>query len=78
MTRPALLLEPKRGKVRYANHLMTNGRWIGHGGYGGQFLMADMQFGRVAASLSVLENDAGYEEDCMVEVIAGLDEVCRR
>ena len=55
---------------------MTNGRWIGHAGYGGQFLMVDLQSGRVAAFLSVLENDAGYDDDYMTEVTAGLEAIC--
>lgn len=76
LTRPAPLLGPKRGKIRYSNQLMTNGRWIGHAGYGGQFLMVDLQSGRVAAFLSVLENDAGYDDDYMTEVTAGLEAIC--
>ena len=39
---------------------MTDGRWIGHTGYGGQVLMADANSGAVCADLSVLENEAWY------------------
>ncbi len=74
--RPAPLLGPKRGAIRYSNHLMTNGHWIGHAGYGGQFVMADMASGRVAAFQSVLENDSGYDDDYMTDVIAGLEAIC--
>ena len=70
------LLGRKRGPIRYCNHLMTNGRWLGHAGYGGQFLMADMQSGRVAAFLSVLENQSGYDDEYMSRVIAGLESIC--
>lgn len=70
------LLGRKRGPIRYCNHLMTNGRWLGHAGYGGQFLMADMQSGRVAAFLSVLENQSGYDDEYMSRVIAALEAIC--
>jgi CubicO group peptidase (beta-lactamase class C family) len=75
LTRPTLKLGPKRGAVRYANHVMTNGRWIGHGGYGGQFLMVDMETGRVAVFFSVLENDSGYDTDYMADVVARMERV---
>ena len=75
LSRSAPLLGPKRGAIRYSNHLMTNGRWIGHAGYGGQFVMIDTQSGRVAAFLSVLENDSGYDDDYMSLVIAHLEAI---
>ena len=75
LTRDTLRLGPKRGAVRYANHVMTNGRWIGHGGYGGQFLMADPVTGRAAAFLSVLENDSGYDTDYAAHVVAALEAI---
>ena len=78
MTHAGPLLGPKRGTIRYSNHLMTNGRWIGHAGYGGQFLMIDIPSGRVAAFLSVLENDSGYDDDYMASVIDGLQAICCR
>ncbi|MGB3316035.1 MAG: serine hydrolase domain-containing protein [Albidovulum sp.] len=68
-------LSPTRPGMRYSNQLMTNGRWIGHAGYGGQFLMVDMVTGRVAAFLSVLENESGYDEAYMAWVIQSLDAI---
>ena len=65
-------LSPDRPWMRYSNQLMTDGNWIGHAGYGGQFLMVDMSSGRVAAFLSVLDNDAGYDEAYMAYVIHSL------
>jgi len=62
-------LSPPRDFVRYANQMMTNGRWIGHAGYGGQFLMVDTKTGLSCAYLSVLENASGYCEDYMAETI---------
>lgn len=66
-------LPPPRAHIRYADHLMTNGRWIGHAGYGGQFLMVDTESGMVCAYLSVLENASGYDVDYIAETIACLD-----
>lgn len=62
-------LAPPRDFIRYANQMMTDGRWIGHAGYGGQFLMADTKTGLSCAYLSVLENESGYCEDYMAETI---------
>lgn len=75
LSRPAKTLPAPRDHVRYSNHLMTNGRWIGHAGYGGQFLMVDTETGMSCAYLSVLENDAGYCVDYMAETIACLEAV---
>ncbi|MCB2135759.1 MAG: beta-lactamase family protein [Rhodobacteraceae bacterium] len=68
-------LGPHRPGIHYCGHVMTNGRWIGHAGYGGQFLMVDMTTGIVAAYLSVLENASGYDDDYMAWVIGALGEV---
>ena len=72
LRREAPCLQPPRDWICYSNHLMTNGRFVGHAGYGGQFLMVDMQSGTVAAYLSVLENDAGYDDDYMARVVQNL------
>ena len=55
---------------------MTDGRVIGHAGYGGQFLMVDTMTGTSCAFLSVLENDAGYDDDYMAELAMVLRSVC--
>ena len=51
----------------YSNQLVSNGRWVGHGGYGGQWMLADERAGAVIAFFSVLENvsasDADYSRD---------------
>ncbi|MDH5531194.1 MAG: beta-lactamase family protein [Paracoccaceae bacterium] len=75
LSRPAPQLSPTRPWMRYSNHVMTNGRWLGHAGYGGQFLMVDMKSGRVAAYLSVLENDSGYDEAYMCWIIRSLETI---
>lgn len=72
LTRKAGHMPPPRDYIRYADHVMTNGRWIGHSGYGGQFLMADLTSGTVVAYLSVLENASGFCADYMAETITAM------
>ncbi|RVU38618.1 class C beta-lactamase-related serine hydrolase [Hwanghaeella grinnelliae] len=73
--RSAPRFKPPRQHVRYSNHLMTNGVWVGHAGYGGQFVMADPNRGVAAAFLSVLDNESGYDERYMENVVRDLDTV---
>jgi CubicO group peptidase (beta-lactamase class C family) len=40
----------------YSNQTMTNGVWLGHGGYGGQFMLANLDTGVSVSFFSVLEN----------------------
>ncbi len=74
--RTAPKLAPPRDWVRYSNHLMTDGAFVGHAGYGGQFLMANLETGVVAALLSVLENDAGYDDEYMGRLVRHLKTIC--
>ena len=59
-----------RDWIRYCNHLQTNGRWIGHGGYGGQYLLADPDSGVSVAFFSVLEDESGYDQAYIGDVIS--------
>ena len=65
-----------RAHLRYSNQTNTNGTWVGHGGYGGQYLVANPDTGRVACFLSVLQNDAGYDADYYPPVIEMLAAIC--
>ncbi len=76
LTRPAPALTPPKQWLRYSNHLMTDGRFVGHAGYGGQFLMVDMATQTACAFLSVLENDAGYDDAYMATLSTVLKQVC--
>jgi CubicO group peptidase (beta-lactamase class C family) len=71
-TRGSKSLSPPKGWLRYSNHLMTNGNIVGHAGYGGQYLFANVKTGVVVAFMSVLENDAGYDDVYMGEVAQDL------
>lgn len=77
LSRRAPGLSPPRDWLRYSNHLMTDGRVVGHAGYGGQFMIADMQSGISCAFLSVLENEAGYDDAYMGRVATVLRAICR-
>lgn len=65
-----------RADLRYSNQTNTDGTWIGHGGYGGQYLVANPRTGRVACFLSVLQNDSGFEAEYYPPIIAMLAQIC--
>jgi CubicO group peptidase (beta-lactamase class C family) len=66
---------PPRGHLRYSNQTNTDGRWIGHGGYGGQYLVADPVTGTAAVFLSVLDNEDGYDAAYYPPVISMLADI---
>jgi len=62
-----------RDWIRYSNQTMTDGTWLGHGGYGGQFMLANPDTGTAVVYLSVLENKAAYDiefQGAMVKTMA--------
>jgi CubicO group peptidase (beta-lactamase class C family) len=65
-----------RGHLRYSNQCNTNGVWLGHGGYGGQYLVANPDTGRVACFLSVLQDEDGYDTAWYPPIIAMLAGIC--
>ena len=50
-------------QIHYGNQLITNGRWIGHGGWGGQLLIVDPEAETVVVFFSVLENDSASDDN---------------
>jgi hypothetical protein len=58
-----------RDRLRYSNQTNTNGRWLGHGGYGGQYMLADLETGVVGVFFSVLENHDAHDAAYSVEII---------
>ena len=56
--------------AHYCNQTRTNGTWIGHGGWGGQFLMVAPDNGTVVVFFSVLENEDASDTEYQAETIA--------
>ncbi|WP_137110303.1 serine hydrolase [Rhodobacter sp. SY28-1] len=65
-----------RAHLRYSNQTNTDGTWVGHGGYGGQYLVANPQTGRVACFLSVLQDAHGFDPAWYPPIITMLAEIC--
>ena len=76
LSRPALTMSPPKDWLRYSNHIMTDGRLVGHAGYGGQFLMVDTETEMSCAFQSVLENEQGYDEAYMARTAGVLRKIC--
>ncbi len=66
--------EPRRG-MYYSNQLYTNRRWIGHGGWGGQFMLVNLETGIVCVFFSVLENSGAHDVEYSTAMIKMLDTV---
>ena len=67
--------EGAREGIRYSNHTATGGRWVGHGGYGGQYLLVDIETGVAVAFFSVLEDRDAWDPDYGAETIRMCAEV---
>ena len=61
--------------VYYANQTMKSDEWIGHSGYGGQFLMMNLKTKIVAGFFSVLETPSATDESYKTDMICMLDEI---
>ncbi|WP_172403310.1 serine hydrolase domain-containing protein [Ensifer aridi] len=54
--------KPREG-MYYSRQTTTDGTWIGHGGYGGQYLLANPDTGIVVVYMGVHENQSGDDGD---------------
>ena len=63
--------------IHYGNHLQTDGRWVGHSGWGGQFLMVDPESATVVVFLSVLENESASDDNYNRAIIQMAEEVIK-
>ncbi|MES0182848.1 beta-lactamase family protein [Mesorhizobium sp. M0025] len=68
-----------RDWMLYSRQTFTDGTWLGHGGYGGQFMLANPDTGVVVVYFSVLENksasDAAFSSD-LVKMMSELAAEC--
>jgi len=55
--------------VRYSNHTYTNGKWFGHPGFAGQFLMAHPETEISIAYFSVLENEDAHDDEIFNDIM---------
>jgi CubicO group peptidase (beta-lactamase class C family) len=55
--------------VRYSNHVMVTGRALGHGGWGGQYAMANLETRMIAVFFSVIESQHAITRDYLGPVI---------
>src|SRR5262245_38518874 len=76
-TRKGVAYAPPRDWLQYSNHTATDGRCLGHGGYGGQYLLASPDTGVVVVFYSVLENADAWDPTYSAEVIRMAEEVTR-
>ncbi|WP_457659809.1 serine hydrolase [Sinorhizobium medicae] len=44
--------------IRYSRQTATDGTWLGHGGYGGQYILVNPDTGTEVVYFSVLENES--------------------
>ncbi|MER9306428.1 serine hydrolase [Mesorhizobium sp. M0496] len=49
--------------MRYSRQMYTDGTWIGHSGYGGQYMLANSDSGTVVVYFSVLENNSAADPE---------------
>ena len=56
---------------------MTDGQCLGHGGYGGQYMLANPDTGVAVVFFSVLEDDDAYDAGYSAEVIRMAEEITR-
>lgn len=69
--------KPLLPDVFYSNQSFTNGEWIGHAGYGGQFLLANMTTGVSVAFFSVLETEHATCPEYQAEMIRMMENVAQ-
>jgi CubicO group peptidase (beta-lactamase class C family) len=76
-TRKGAAYAAPRDWLRYSNHTATDGQCVGHGGYGGQYMLANPDTGVVVVFFSVLENADAWDPAYSAEVIRMAEEITR-
>jgi CubicO group peptidase (beta-lactamase class C family) len=61
--------------LRYSNHFMVAGRLLGHGGWGGQYALANLNTRSIGVFFSVLENQHANNEEGYAQSIIRMLEV---
>jgi CubicO group peptidase (beta-lactamase class C family) len=68
------MLPPFEG-TRYSNHAMVSGRSIGHGGWGGQYALANLNTGTIGVFFSVIENQHATNRNYLGPVVRMLESI---
>ena len=69
---------PPEDFIFYSNQAMTNKEWIGHGGYGGQFLLANPKTGISVAFFSVLENSDALDNEYKIKMVEMMSDIATK
>ncbi|MFD2054785.1 serine hydrolase domain-containing protein [Mesorhizobium calcicola] len=64
-----------RDWMRYSRQTFTDGTWLGHGGYGGQFMLANPDTGTVVVYFSVLENKSASDTNHFTPMVKMMEEL---
>jgi CubicO group peptidase (beta-lactamase class C family) len=75
---PGPSIPEPRDFIRYSRQTMTDGIWLGHGGYGGQFMLANPDTDTAVVYFSVLENKDAYDPDFYAPLIQTMGEIAAR
>jgi CubicO group peptidase (beta-lactamase class C family) len=66
-------MSPPFDWIRYSNHTVVSGRSLGHGGWGGQYAVANLDNGTIGVYLSVIENQHADNRDFLGPVARMLE-----
>lgn len=64
---------PPRDWMRYSNHFTVAGRLLGHGGWAGQYALANLVTGTVGVFLSAIEDQHGDDRDYIMALFRMLE-----
>ncbi|MER8401996.1 hypothetical protein [Mesorhizobium sp. M1348] len=67
---PGPVYSKTRDWTRYSRQVNTDGTFLGHGGYGGQFMLANPDTGTVVVYFGVIENASASDPDFSAELAA--------
>ncbi len=72
---PKYMTLTNNSSVYYANQTMKSKDWIGHSGYGGQFLMINLKTKIAAGFFSVIETESATDETYKIDMIQMLEDI---
>lgn len=72
---PKYMTLTNNSSVYYANQTMKSKDWIGHSGYGGQFLMINLKTKITAGFFSVIETASATDEEYKIDMIQMLENI---